>query len=102
MSEPWTQYEYHNTTDDENDDFELSKRIAAIDIDQPMTHGGVFNHLENQNISFDQYTSSVPPDVNEKTRIISVLSLPQHRAQRNIDIWFLSDFWAFLNLFGGG
>ena len=101
MADLWKQYQYHDSDDDCNDDQELARQTAAIEIGNPKTYGGIFYNDDKQDIKFAQHSTRSPPDVNAKTQILAVLALPQSRAEQMIDIWMLSDFWAFLNLFAG-
>ncbi|KAL9135963.1 MAG: hypothetical protein Q9175_002826 [Cornicularia normoerica] len=98
MSGP-SQYEF-NKAEDPNDAGALRKALAGMRIGQPGTSGGHFYTAGNENQQYEQFNLHTPPDVTSNTRIIAVLGIHED-AEPQQDGWFVSDFFAFWNIFQG-
>ncbi|KAF6238615.1 hypothetical protein HO173_003121 [Letharia columbiana] len=98
MSGP-SQYSF-NDNEDPNDAGALRKALSGMEIGQPSTSGGQFYTAGNENKQYEQFNLHTPPDITSKTRIIAVLGIHQNATPQK-DGWFVSDFFAFWNIFQG-
>ena len=115
-----SQYRF-NDTEDPNDAGALRKALSQMKIGLPETFGGKLNHkacysvkikeaeimigrlrnLDNKAREYNQFNLHTPPDITERTRIIAVLGVTEQPAPYGNDGWFVSDFFAFWNIFQG-
>ncbi|KAI4249759.1 MAG: hypothetical protein L6R40_000548 [Gallowayella cf. fulva] len=86
---------------DTNDAKELATALSKIKVGIPSTFGGVMHSEDNANVVFDTFNIHAPPDITPNTRIIAVLGIPQEDSTKRANEWFISDFFAFWNLFQG-
>ena len=115
-----------NNAEDYNDAAYLQNAISAMKIGQPGSFGGEyiseakclpfrdsliwstyfgvmtdqFYNAGNKIPQYEQFITHTPPDITRKTQVIAVLGIYENAAP-NIDGWFISDFFAFWNIFQG-
>ena len=120
-----SQYKFNNA-EDPNDVGYLPKAISAMKIGQPGSFGGEyiseakclpfrdsliwstyfgvmtgqFYNAGNKIQQYEQFNTRTPPDITRKTRVIAVLGIYENAAP-DVDGWFVSDFFAFWNIFQG-
>lgn len=99
MASPSSYKFFHG--EDPNDEGELRKALGAVRLGKPGTAGGRFQDDSNQVVQYESFNIHTPPDVTPKTRIIAVLGIAQEKAMPQVDGWFVSDFFAFWNIFHG-
>lgn len=99
MSRPF-KYKFSHD-EDPNDQHALRKRLAKLEIGKPETSGGYFHDDSNKNVVYEQFNIHTPPDVTQKTRIVTILGIDPAKAQPNQDGWLVSDFLAFWHLLRG-
>ena len=58
-------------------------------------------HMEHRKECYDQFNIHTPPDITSRTRIISVLGVLDDVGPAGDEGWFVSDYFAFWNLFQG-
>ena len=107
--------------EDPNDAGALRKALSRMKIGLPETFAGKLNHkvsysveiadaenmigrllnVDNKAREYNQFNLHTPPDITERTRIIAVLGVTEQPAPYGDDGWFLSDFFAFWNIFQG-
>ncbi|KAI4274448.1 MAG: hypothetical protein LQ337_003929 [Flavoplaca oasis] len=86
---------------DTNDDQSLAKHLQEIKLDFPATYGGMMQNEPNPQVTFDSFNTHTPPDIQPNTRLIAVLGLSPEEAVQPSSMWFISDYFAFWNLFNG-
>ena len=62
---------------------------------------GRLRNVDNKSREYGQFTLHTPPDITERTRVIAVLGVTEDPAPTGKDGWFVSDFFAFWNIFQG-
>ncbi|KAL8965186.1 MAG: hypothetical protein Q9183_003985, partial [Haloplaca sp. 2 TL-2023] len=55
----------------------------------------------NPQVTFGSFNTHTPPDIQPNTRIIAVLGISPEESIKPESKWFISDFFAFWNLFNG-
>ena len=86
---------------DTNDDQSLAEHLQKIKLDFPATYGGMMQNEPSPQVKFDSFNTHTPPDIQPTTRIIAVLGIRPEEAVEPRSMWFISDFFAFWNLFNG-
>ncbi|KAL8636366.1 MAG: hypothetical protein Q9226_009264 [Calogaya cf. arnoldii] len=86
---------------DTNDDQELAKHLEKFKLRFPATYGGFMQDDSNPEVTFNSFNTHTPPDITPNTRIVAVLGITQKEAVMPASMWFISDFFAFWNLFKG-
>ena len=115
-----SQYKF-NDAEDPNDAGALRKALSLLKVGLPETFGGKLNHNasyfiestdaeimigrlrneDNKAREYNQFSLHTPPDITQRTRIIAVLGVTKDPAPSGKDGWFVSDFFAFWNIFQG-
>ena len=115
-----SQYNF-NDAEDPNDAGALCKALSRMEVGLPETFGCTLNHkacysveiadaevvigrlrnVDNKAREYHQFNLHTPPDITERTRIIAVLGVTEQPAPYGNDGWFVSDFFAFWNIFQG-
>lgn len=62
---------------------------------------GRFHTTGKETVQYAQFNTHSPPDITGSTRVIAVLGVHDDPAPGGSDGWFLSDFFAFWNIFQG-
>lgn len=62
---------------------------------------GQFYDTGNENQRYEQFTLHTPPDITGRTRIVAMLGISDDAAPDGDNGWFVSDFFAFWNIFQG-
>ena len=84
--------------------FRLVRKLRvnrAVDVADSGIMTGRFHTAGNRKERYEQFNIHTPPDIIKRTRIIGVLGIVDDPAPTGKEGWFISDFFAFWNIFQG-